>query len=190
MAILANIRTILGFVIIGFLFASQTAAKQDAIFLKVDDTPASQIKRLDEVHGAWVVTCLPIADKRECAARQFQTDAANGKQLLMAEFHFSSDGAVRGGVLLSSELRKEDGVQVALDGKGSNQKLPLTNCSEKGCAVMLAFTGAALDKVLTGKQLELSATQPDGTAKTFVIPLNGFSDAGEKIKALAKSSQM
>lgn len=149
-------------------------------FAQGHDISETTRSRINEVHAKWTVMCLPRDGTRVCAVRRLQSDRQTKKPFLLIELRPTSQGSAKGGIMLPKDLQPDAVVHFALDGNAASHPLEIKECSDRGCGVTVTFSGAAFEKLRSGKVLQLRAIRIDGTPQMFEVDLNGFAAAVER----------
>mgnify|MGYP001244534852 CR=1 FL=1 len=138
---------------------------------------------LNETYEDWSVVCVQQPAGKRCVLAQTQTQ--NGQRALTVELDPPKDGSVSGVLLLPLGLALAAGVMLQVDDGKAGGPLAFRTCLPAGCLVPLSFDAATVGALRKGKALKLEARADGGQAIRLTIPLRGFSNALDRVAALA-----
>lgn len=144
---------------------------------------------LRELYGDWTVACvLQTADgkkRKVCALTQEQIAAKTRQRALTLEFK-PDGGGIKGTLVLPFGLALEKGASFVLDDGEPGDVQRFRTCLPVGCLVDIAFDGATVTTLKSGKALKVKVVADNGQETVFSISLAGFAGAYDRVATLLK----
>ncbi|MBD9628099.1 invasion associated locus B family protein [Ensifer sp. ENS06] len=140
---------------------------------------------LNETYKDWRVACVQDGSVKRCALSQIQAQQ-NGQRVLAIELEAPSVNAVSGTLLLPFGLALEPGVTFQIDDKPPMQPVHYRTCVPDGCLVSVTFDAPTLVALRAGAALKVKAVADGGAAAPFLISLQGFGTALDRVETLAR----
>jgi invasion protein IalB len=144
---------------------------------------------LRETHGDWTVACvLQTADgkkRKVCALTQEQVAAKTRQRALALDLKPDGTG-IKGALILPFGLALEKGASFVLDEGKPGGVQRFRTCLPVGCLINIAFDGATVTALKSGKALSVKVVADNGKEMILSISLAGFAGAYDRVAALIK----
>lgn len=143
-----------------------------------------------EVHGDWIVNCRAPANQPhlQCSVSQQQFAKANGARVLAIALDAQSGGGAAGTIALPFGLSLEKGVTLQIDDAAVSPPWHFHTCLPSGCLVAVSWSKAGVEALRAAKLLKLSAVTDGGKPANFVVSLDGFAAALDRLTVLERGS--
>jgi invasion protein IalB len=149
------------------------------------NTLPSGASALRETYQDWLVACDQKGTVKRCAMVQQQFSKENRQRVLDIEL-WPTPNRLEGILMLPFGLALDRGVTLQVDDGSPGQALHFRTCLPGGCVVPLSFDGQALASLVHGGMLKINAVVDGGGDAPFAVSLKGFSDAYNRVVALAR----